>query len=46
MLRCPVWYVIERIKQVQVISAQRDIKVSCKTADDHAELEFNAEVKG
>ena len=36
MLRCSIWYFIERIKQVQVISLQRDIKVSCKTVDDHA----------
>ena len=46
MLRCSIWYFIERIKQVQVISLQRDIKVSCKTVDGPAELEFNAEVKG
>ena len=46
MLRCSIWYFIERIKQVQVISLQRDIKVSCKIVDDHAELEFNQKSKG
>ena len=46
MLRCSIWSFVERVEQVQVISEQRDMKVSCTTDNDHAEMEFNARVDG
>ena len=38
--------VLNRCESFESFLYNETSKVSCKTVDDHAELEFNAEVKG